>query len=61
MKIYMRVTEDEYELPIAVADSQTELAQMVGVSRNSIASALCHQRAGSTKHSVYKEVEVEDD
>ena len=60
MKIYMRVTEDEYELPIAVADSQTELAQMVGVSRNSIASALSHSRRDKSR-SIYKEVEVDDD
>ena len=30
--IYMEVTQDEYELPVAVADSASELARMAGVS-----------------------------
>lgn len=29
MTLYMAVSNDKYELPIAVADSQTELARMV--------------------------------
>ena len=33
MKLYMAVTNDEYELPVAVADSKTELANMTGISR----------------------------
>lgn len=59
MKLYMRVTDDQYELPIAVADTHGELARMCGVSRNTVASALSHARRNG-QNSVYKEVEVED-
>ena len=61
MKLYLRVTKDKYELPVAVADSPRELAKMTGVSRDGILSALSHVRAGQVKSSVYKVVEVEDD
>lgn len=55
----MRVTDDEYELPVAIADTHRELAEMCGVHRNTIASALCKARRNGG-NSVYKEVEVED-
>ena len=34
--IWMAVTADEYEHPIAVADTAEELGRMIGVSRNTI-------------------------
>lgn len=36
MFVYMKVSKDEYELPEAIADSIIELAQMLGVKRQSI-------------------------
>jgi hypothetical protein len=60
MKIYMKVTDDKYEHPVAIADSQGELAEMLGVTKNCIASALCHARQGRNR-SVYKEVDIGDD
>lgn len=33
MMLYLAVTNDEYELPVAVADSKSELARMTGISR----------------------------
>ena len=33
MKLYLRVTKDEYELPLAVADSAQELAVMMGTTK----------------------------
>jgi hypothetical protein len=60
MKLYICVTRDKYELPVAVADTQDELARLCGVSKATIASALSHQRHGRWG-SHYKEVEVEDD
>lgn len=41
--LYMACTDDEYELPIAVADTATELAQMVGVTRDSLYSMMTHK------------------
>ena len=61
MKLYLRVTKDKYELPVAVADSPRELAQMTGVSRASILSTLSHVKAGQIRNSIYKMVEVEDE
>lgn len=61
MKLYLCVTRDKYELPLAVAESQQELADMVGVQKNTIASALCKYRRGWSGWSIYHEVEVDDD
>lgn len=52
-KIYMCVTQDKYELPVAVADSVTELAKLCGVPRNTIYGCLSRRF-----NSVYKCVEV---
>ena len=61
MKLYLRVTKDKYELPVAVADSPRELAKMTGVSRDTILSSLSHVKDGRIRNSIYKMVEVEDD
>lgn len=37
--LYICVTKDKYRLPIAVADSPTELAEMLGVHRTSVTRA----------------------
>ena len=41
---YVACTDDEYELPIAVADTVTELADMVGVTRSSIYSMMSRKQ-----------------
>ena len=56
MTIFMKVTRDEYELPVAVADSKSELAHMVGVDPSSVWHAL-HR---GWKKSSYVAVEVDD-
>lgn len=33
MTLYIKVTQDKFELPIAVADTARELADMVGTSK----------------------------
>ena len=35
---WIAVTKDEYETPIAVAETAAELAQMLGLSRNTVAT-----------------------
>lgn len=57
MTIFMKVTHDEYELPVAVADSKSELAHMVGVTPSSVWHAL----ERGWKKSTYVAVEVEDE
>ena len=45
MTLYMAVSNDRYELPIAVADSQSELARMVKLD----ISYVCKQIHGAVK------------
>ena len=62
----MMVTQDKYELPLAVADSVEELARITGAKTNNIYSALSHQKnrsigkANKGRLSKYKEVIVDD-
>lgn len=50
--LYIAVSLDEYELPIAVADTVPELARMMGTSANTINSSLSH------KARRYRKVEI---
>lgn len=59
MTLWMEVTTDEFELPVAVARTAEELAKMVGRSSNSISSAIHHARTRGYK-SRYVKVEVDD-
>ena len=56
MTLYLKVTKDKYELPVAVAATKQELARMVGRDESGIYRAF---REG--RESCYVEVEVEDD
>ena len=40
MTVYMKITQDKYELPEVIADSIIELARMCGVSWRTIDGAL---------------------
>lgn len=44
--LYLRTTVDEYELPVAVAESPSELAEMLGTNANVVSSSISHQRLG---------------
>ncbi len=59
MAIWLKVTHDEFELPIAVAGSAGELARIVGVSANTIMSGLSHMKHDGI-WSAYRKVEEED-
>ena len=61
MKLYIAVTHDEYELPIAVADSATALARMLGIQPNAIHKQMHFARTGKRKWCQYREVEVDDE
>ena len=39
-RLYIKVTRDKYELPIAVAESAGELAKYCGVTKNSILKSI---------------------
>lgn len=55
MTLYMKVTKDKYELPIAVAGSTRELALMLGVTPNCVSSCF------AKKYPSWKKVEIEDE
>lgn len=59
MKLYICIEKDKYELPLAVADSQRELARMLGVNSRAVSQGIYNSRKG--KNSKYKEVMVDDD
>lgn len=60
-KIYMAVTKDALSLPLAVADSPKELAELRGVKKETIRSLVSRWRTGKVKRSGYIVVEVEED
>lgn len=43
-KLYLATTQDEYELPIAVADTPEELANKMGCTQYSILSVISHAK-----------------
>ena len=58
MTLYMKVTRDKYELPVAVAETKAELAWMLGIKRDHVRSAFSH--AKKYKNPTYVVVEVDD-
>ena len=44
MKLYMKISADEFELPEAVAGSPGELAEMLGVKKNTVESNIAKQK-----------------
>ena len=59
MTLYIKVTKDRYELPVAVAETKAELARMLGIKREHVRTAFSH--AKKFKSPTYVVVEVEDD
>lgn len=45
-KLYVATTKDKYELPIAVADSVTELAEILGMRPETISFYISSKRPG---------------
>ena len=60
MTIWLKVTNDQYELPEIVADSAEQLAQKLGITKNHIFSAMSHARKKGYKCS-YRKVVIEDE
>lgn len=46
--IWMQVSNDKYELPLYVADTSQELADILGVPVTNITSAMSHARQRGT-------------
>lgn len=58
-KIYMKITKDEYELPLAVASTAEELAKICGTTRNAITSSISKAKVGIIRPR-YVRVIIED-
>lgn len=52
------VTRDKLELPVAIADSIVELAEITNTDYRTICSAISHLRNGRRKTSIYQEIEI---
>lgn len=61
MRVFIKVTRDKYEFPLAIADSPSELARITGDNKATIASTLSHFRHGHYKHPQYQEVEIDEE
>ena len=58
--VWMQVTRDKYELPVAVARTARELADIVGKSENNIRSSIHHAEHAGRRCS-YVRVDVEEE
>lgn len=61
MKLYLYVSKDEYELPMAVADTPSKLAQKIGVSTHAVYNGISRFRANKHSKGQYRVVEVDED
>lgn len=59
--VYMKVTNDQYELPVAIEDTAKALAKKFGVGVSCIHSSISLEKSGKVKHSSYKRVEIEEE
>lgn len=57
----MEVTQDEYELPLAVSESPTELARMAGTTKDHVKTTAYRRETGQYRRGRFVRVEVEDD
>lgn len=63
MKVYMIVTADEYELPLAVLDTADQVARLLGRQRGDVYSAITRKTVSLDKFNgyTYRIVKVEID
>jgi len=60
MTLWMEVTLDEYELPVAVAGTARELAKLRNTTAMSIITSISKHRHGVIKRCKYVKVTVND-
>lgn len=58
--VYMQVSKDEYQLPLAIADSAVELARICGTNPNCIHSSICHAEKKKNHRISYIRVKVDE-
>lgn len=61
MTLWLAVTPDKYELPIAVADTAVELGKMLGLKHNMISKIYCmHNKGQYDNWTKYKIIKLEN-
>ncbi|MDD4564800.1 MAG: hypothetical protein PHE79_04915 [Eubacteriales bacterium] len=60
-RLYLAVTPDRYELPIAVCQSADELGQCLGVEGKTILKNLCRKESGKRRGYKLMRIEVGED
>ena len=60
MIIWMKVTRDKYEFPVAMADSCALLARLLGTTTYAIYTGVRHYEKEG-RMSAYRKVRIEDD
>ena len=60
MTIWMKVTHDQYEFPVAIADSCVELAELLGKTANNISSSIAHSKKRDN-WTQYRKVVIDDE
>ncbi len=61
MVLYMAVSQDRYELPIAVADSEREIERMLNLGKGTVATHISLIQSGKLKKQKYFRVEINDE
>ena len=59
--VYMKITRDKYELPVAVAESTTELAKICGLKNSGSIRSLINEPIRLGFRPTYIKVEVSED
>lgn len=61
MFVYLAVKADEYELPVAIADSVKELASLIGTTSAIISTSISKGINGKYTGIRYLKVEIDDE
>lgn len=61
MVLYMAVSRDKYELPVAVAESVNELARMLGINEGTIYNHISLVGKNRIRKQKYFRIEVEEE
>lgn len=61
IKVYLAITNDIYELPVAIFDTAVQAAKWLGVNRNSIFNYIKYQTANKKYNIRFIKVIIKED
>lgn len=59
--LYMKVTRDKYELPLAVADSPAQLARILGLHNSGMINSAISHAIHDGRRSMYVKVVIDEE